>query len=268
MPAPLARRLLRASKLPLIAALAAALPGTAWGRKPAPLVPQTAAKPEIRVLAAGKTTNVFVLMGEKPILVDTGWGSGTGTVLKGLAEIGLKPTDLALIVCTHGHGDHAGGAAKLRELSGAKVVLGAGDVEMTESGHNRKPLHATLLGTLLKPITMRPFPAFTPDIAADGEIDLAPYGVEGRIVPTPGHTPGSLSVVLADGDAIVGDLVRGSLFAPHSPRRHYYHDDCAAAESHLQSLVDGGTTRLFVGHGGPLDAKAAAAHAAAHPCGK
>ncbi len=138
---------------------------------------------------------------------------------------------------------------------------------MVEAG--KETLHPTgLLGVLLRRTSERPFPPFTPDIAADAEIDLKPYGIEGRIVPMPGHTPGSLAVVLADGDAVVGDLVRGGILARHSPRRHFYQDDCAAAESHLAALVDGGTTRLFVGHFGPLAAKTAALHQAAHPCGE
>jgi glyoxylase-like metal-dependent hydrolase (beta-lactamase superfamily II) len=43
------------------------------------------------------------------------------------------------------------------------------------------------------------------DLVVREPLDLAPWGVAGRVVPMPGHTPGSLVVVLDDGRAFVGD---------------------------------------------------------------
>ncbi len=223
----------------------------------APLRPRSAATPEIRQLDVGGGTNAFVIMGARPILVDTGWGAKTDVLLRALARIAVAPRDLALIVLTHGHGDHAGGTARLRQLSGAKVVLQRGDVAMAEAGHNR-PLRPTgWLGRLLRAYSDKPFPPFTPDLVFDDELDLRPYGVDGKVVAAPGHTPGSSVVLLATGDAIVGDLARGELLRPHVAARHLFHDDCRAAEAHLAQLVDAGVQRFFVGHGGPLDRAAA-----------
>jgi hypothetical protein len=79
-----------------------------------------------------------------------------------------------------------------------------------------------------------------------------------------------LSVVLASGDALVGDMVSGGYLGgavrPEEPTRHYFHDDCRAAESHLAELVNGGTKRLFLGHGGPVDAAAALEKLTADAC--
>jgi len=223
-----------------------------------PLVPRTPEAPEVRQLDVGRGTNAFVVMGARPILVDTGWGDTSDELERALGRIGVAPRDLALIVLTHGHGDHAGGAARLRQLSGAKVVAHRGDLAMLEAGHNR-PLHPMgFLGRLLRSFSDKPFPPLHPDIVLDGELDLRPWGVAGKIVPVPGHTPGSVAVVLASGDAIVGDLLRGGTVRSHTPTRHLFHDDCRAAEAHIVPLVDAGARRLFVGHGGPLDGKTAA----------
>jgi glyoxylase-like metal-dependent hydrolase (beta-lactamase superfamily II) len=232
----------------------------------APLRPGSAAAPQIRQLDVGSGTNAFVVMGVRPILVDTGWGAETDVLLDELARISVAPRDLALIVLTHGHGDHAGGAARLHQLSGAPVLLQRGDVAMVQAGHNR-PLRPTgWLGRRLRGFSDKPFPPFTPDIVVDGEFDLRPYGVDGKILPAPGHTPGSSVVLLANGDAIVGDLVRGELVRTHTATRHFFHDDCPAAEAHVAALAQTGVRRFFVGHGGPLEARAAAARLGASPC--
>jgi glyoxylase-like metal-dependent hydrolase (beta-lactamase superfamily II) len=226
---------------------------------PEPLRPRTAAQPEVRPLDVGTGTHAYVVMGERPILVDTGWGARTDKVIAALHAISVEPRDLALIVLTHGHGDHAGGAARLRELSGAKVLLGAGDVEMTQTGRDR-PLKPTgFVGKLARGLSDKPFPAFLPDVAVSGDFDLRPFGVDGRVVPAPGHTPGSVVILLPRGEAIVGDLLRGSLIRTHAPERHFFHDDCRAAEAHIGELAQQGYRKLFVGHGGPVDAVAAAA---------
>jgi glyoxylase-like metal-dependent hydrolase (beta-lactamase superfamily II) len=251
---------MRALALACVAGLSAAC------AHPPPLTPRSPAAPEIRQLDVGGGTNAFVVMGARPILVDTGWGAKTDLVLRALERISVAPRDLALIVLTHGHGDHAGGAARLRALSGAKVLVQRADVAMLEAGHNR-PLKATgWLGRRLRGFSDKPFPPFSPDIIIDGEFDLRPYGVAGKVVPMPGHTPGSSVVVLPAGDVIVGDMLRGELLRPHVAARHFFHDDCRAAEAHLAPLLQAGARRLFVGHGGPLDAASATARLAASPC--
>jgi hydroxyacylglutathione hydrolase len=230
------------------------LAGGLWGcSHQTPLLQHTPSTPEIRQLEVGGGANAFVVMGARPILIDTGWGATPEKLERALAQIAVKPHDLALIVLTHGHGDHAGGAARIRELSGAKVLAGRGDLEMLQAGHNRPLKPMGFLGRLLRSYSDKPFPPLTPDILVDAEFDLRPFGVDGKVVPMAGHTPGSLVVVLASGDAIAGDMLRGGAIASHSPTRHLFHDDCRAAEAHLAPLVQAGSRRLFVGHGGPLD---------------
>jgi glyoxylase-like metal-dependent hydrolase (beta-lactamase superfamily II) len=48
-------------------------------------------------------------------------------------------------------------------------------------------------------------------------MDMKAFGVDGKVVCTPGHTAGSISVVLSTGEAIVGDLLMGGMFRSGQP---------------------------------------------------
>ena len=122
---------------------------------------------------------------------------------------------------------------------------------------------------LVRPFVPKTFPAVEPDLtlaAAPGRssLDLRPYGVRGTALLMPGHTEGSLVVVL-DGDgrreAIVGDLFRGGIMGgrvdPDAPHRHYFHDDAERAEAAVGALLARGVSRFYLGHGGPVSAGAA-----------
>ncbi len=211
-------------------------------------------------------SNAYVIQGARPILVDAGWPATTRKLERAIGSLGIDLHALALIVLTHGHADHAGGAPRLREASGAKVLAHRADVDMLQSGHNRPLKPMDFLARVIRPFVDKPFPPFTPDLVVEGELDLRPYGIDGKVVATPGHTPGSLTVVLATGDAFVGDMLRGGTVRSHTPTRHFYHDDCRAAEGHIDRLVQSGSTRLLVGHGGPIDGRAAQERFRADPC--
>ncbi|MBK8990056.1 MAG: hypothetical protein IPM39_29010 [Chloroflexi bacterium] len=102
----------------------------------------------------------------------------------------------------------------------------------------------------------RPFPAVTPDLLLDNAFDLNSFGVEGCILPTPGHTAGSIALLLADGTAVVGDVMMGgvmggALFGAR-PNYHYFAEDVTAVQSSIRSLLAAGVQTFYVGHGGPL----------------
>lgn len=90
---------------------------------------------------------------------------------------------------------------------------------------------------------------------------LDELGVAGVVLHTPGHTPGSISVVLDSGDAIVGDLLMGGYLGgailPTRPAFHYFAADLPGVMVSLDRVLAAASGRLFVGHGGPVPHAAA-----------
>src|SRR6185295_17997890 len=99
-----------------------------------------------------KFTNGYLIKSKRPILIDSGAPWDFGRLSYALKENGLKPEDLALVVLTHGHADHAGLGALLQKNYHVKIAAGAGDVKMLESGKNDELKSQYFSAHLIKPI--------------------------------------------------------------------------------------------------------------------
>lgn len=201
--------------------------------------------------------NAYLVRGERPILVDTGGPGGATDILTALAKHGVRPEAIALILLTHGHADHFGGAAELKRLTGAPVAVHALDAPTLRTGRNPHLTATRLRASLLKPFLPNAAPPVEPDILLHGGMSLAPWGVRATVIETPGHTAGSVTVALAGGEAIVGDVLMGGhlggTFRPGVPRYHYFAEDLGQVRASIAAILGLRPTRLFVGHGGPLD---------------
>ena len=217
---------------------------------------------EVRLLRL-RWSNAYLLLGERPVLVDAGSPGDETPILAALAAAGRGPHDLAVIVLTHGHADHAGAAAALRAATGAPVLLGDGDTAMAAAGRNLPLVPTGLEARLVAPFVPQAFPAVVPDVVVAEPVDLAPYGIPATLRPLGGHTRGSAIVELPSGDVIVGDLRRGGRLGgrlhARVPMTHYYEEEPAAVTAVVDRVLDGGARRLLVGHGGPLAAADVAA---------
>ncbi|MDD3180578.1 MAG: MBL fold metallo-hydrolase [Opitutaceae bacterium] len=179
-------------------------------------------------------SNCYLVIGERPLLVDTGAPGDLRRILRALSAHQIEPGRLSLILLTHGHSDHAGCTAELKRRSQAPVALHAADVPLAQAGRNGVLAPTSPLARLARPFVDEPFEPFVPDLAFHDGFDLAPYGVRGRVLATPGHTPGSASVVLASGEALIGDVLRGSLVVPNAARQHFF---CGDPELNLNSIA-------------------------------
>lgn len=224
----------------------------------------------IPILPFGMVNAHLIRGAQGCVLVDAGLPGSEGKIGKVLAREGLTFRDIRLIVITHAHVDHAGSAARLRELSGAPIVAHEGDLP-----HLRRELPMTFCATgwfgrlfLRTRLMYQPYVGFTPDLLLSGraELDLASYGVQGTVRHAAGHTAGSIAVELGSGDALVGDLIAsgillGGLARTGHAKRPPFEDDPATTAQALLNLADAGAQRYYMGHGGPLEAHEVRRHA-------
>ncbi len=200
-------------------------------------------------------TSAYVIQGPVPILIDTGMVGQQGMLRLKLRRVGVELSDLALIVVTHAHSDHAGCLAWLRESTDAAIACSAEAMDDLKSGRSACMRPRTIVGRAVLPLLARvaKYPAIQGDVAVGDLMTLAPFGIDGVIVRTPGHTRGCLSVVLHE-EAIVGDLVSGKFAQPLTPSVPALLEDRDAWAGSVQSLLDRGVRRFHVAHGGPFDA--------------
>jgi len=174
-----------------------------------------------RVLAG--RSNVFLFSkGDKNILVDTSPASRWKKLDRRLKGLGVDR--LEALILTHTHYDHAGNAARLQDKYKTKVIVHRSEGSFLARGEAIVPKGTNFLGRLLIDHLGRKLaprlhcPPCPPDILVDDVLPLAGFGFNARIVHTPGHSPGSQSVVVDDEIAIVGDAMFGvfpdSVFPP------------------------------------------------------
>lgn len=202
-------------------------------------------------------SNAFIVRGQRAILVDTGSAGEVAAIEAALRAEGLALADLSLILHTHVHADHVGSTADLLQLAPVPTAFHRLDSELMARGENGMLRGVGLRGRIMARVFNHgTFNRFQPDLFVEDGMRLDSFGIAGQIVHTPGHTPGSISLLLDSGEAIVGDLLMGGYLGgairPQVPNDHYFSDDFAATKRSLARILGFKLQTLYVGHGGPL----------------
>lgn len=162
------------------------------------------------------SANTILLRGEKPLLVDTGFGSDVAELERWLSAQGVAPADLAKIVNTHHHTDHVGGNHVLQRTYGLPIAAEASEAQAV----NRRDPAACLAHWLAQPIE-----AFqVTQLLKDGDV-LSTGDEDWQVQHTPGHSAGHIALyqperrVALTGDALLlGDVgwLNYPLFGPQA----------------------------------------------------
>lgn len=182
----------------------------------------------IRVLPG--RSNVFLLTnGEKNILIDTSISYLWGKLQRRLELLNIETIDY--LVLTHSHFDHAANASRIKEKYKSTVVIHMNDAQLLSKGETVIPKGTVLFTTLLVntlsrfiPKSLIKYTPCEPDLLIDSDYCLKTIGFNAYLTHTPGHTKGSLSLIVDDEIAIVGDTLFGvfrwSVYPPYADDRN------------------------------------------------
>jgi glyoxylase-like metal-dependent hydrolase (beta-lactamase superfamily II) len=156
---------------------------------------------QIDTMALGQagTVAVYVIKGPKVTMVDCGYASSYETVLQGLLEMGINPSDVRYVIPTHVHLDHAGAAGfLLKSMPNAKLFAHEKAVPHLIDPSRLIQSSTSIFGDFIMQAYGLPQPIDGNRITAVGEemhLDLGD-GLGATIVQTPGHAPHQVSILL------------------------------------------------------------------------
>lgn len=203
-------------------------------------------------------TNCYIIKGEAGyILVDCGRQMQASRFMRQIKARGISPSDVALIIITHAHFDHVGSLAAIKQHCSCPVMAHPREAELLEKGQVVIPPGTNRLGSMVSWLGSHNkwclgFKPSKVELRVDAELDLSPYGAAGRVIPTPGHTPGSLSILLDDGRAMVGDLAMNFTRKTNYP---IFAEQPQQIWESWQLLLDRGATRFYPAHGKSIPAE-------------
>jgi glyoxylase-like metal-dependent hydrolase (beta-lactamase superfamily II) len=181
---------------------------------------------------------VYALDGQGEVaLVDTGVGKSVGRILSNLEEVGLGGKPLGTVILTHCHVDHIGGVRGILQRARPRVVCHRGDLEAIETGEPGKTA-SSWYGIRLSRVKV--------DMVLEGEEEKVQVGSADLLcIHTPGHTPGSISILWErpQGRVLFGQDI-------HGPFMEEFGSDLAQWASSMRKLLALKADVLCEGHFG------------------
>ncbi len=204
------------------------------------------------------------------LLIDTDYARYLPLFETKLAGLGIATSDIKYLLLTHHHDDHAGFAAELARSAECRVIAHRDAVRPLQRGQSegtcnfvnrRSRIALTLYGLVHREYSFPPLTLTERDIVIAGDDDglLKGIGVDGVILHTPGHTRDSISVLLSDGSAFVGDAAMNFLWWTGIGHRPIVVEDIDTAYASWRKLRERGPRIIYPSHGKPFPATELAA---------
>ncbi len=218
-------------------------------------------------------TNCYLIeIGNKYLLIDTGYEDDWGLFCKRLKAVGVGLSEISHIMLTHHHDDHCGLLNRvLEENPDIQIIMSYRARDYLLAGKNHHPdsggyvnKRINLLFSLIQIFDKRwrthPFPPYQSremDILIKGETYFKEIGIglNGRIIETPGHSLDSISVMFDDGDCVVGDAAANLLQFAGTKYCVIIIEDLEAYYKSWRKLISEGARQIFPAHGKPFPAE-------------
>ena len=137
-------------------------------------------------------------------VVDTGMPRNGNLIINYVKRIGKNPSDLKIIILTHGDIDHVGSVAELKKMTSAKIAIHENDAAILSAEAKFKSVRGPL-GLLFKlAAPLMGFHPVVPDIILKDNMDIAGF----KVILTQGHTKGSICLYQPEKTIFVGDALK------------------------------------------------------------
>lgn len=170
-------------------------------------------------------SNSYLIKGNKGfILIDAGTQNKKENIKLALKRIKANLSDINLIIITHVHYDHVGSLYQIKKESNASVLVHTSEQVDLANGFTYFPKGTQPFSKAISNIankffiSEKQFQPIKADIIIDDSFKLNTYGIEGEVIHTPGHTRGSICIILEGKYCFTGDtmfnLLPGSVYPP------------------------------------------------------
>ncbi|HIJ07972.1 TPA: MBL fold metallo-hydrolase [Candidatus Bathyarchaeota archaeon] len=208
------------------------------------------------------TNSYLVKLPNGYLLVDTGYQNRYEQFLEELKATRIELHEITYLMLTHHHEDHAGFARKLLLNSKAKLVIHENALPfLAEGTHENRGEHwnpwvhqlitpfSRILSHKYPPLKIRKDDII---LQNDNPMKISDLGLNGKIVYTPGHSSDSISLVLQDGKAIVGDAAMNLLNLGETRYRPFFIQDIDDVFGSWKKLIEFEVRTIYPSHGRPF----------------
>lgn len=203
---------------------------------------------EIHRIAGGNVNCYIVAHKDKAILIDTGRKKLREKVLKKCKDLHVN-----LIVLTHGHMDHCQNAAYLARTLNIPIAMSKKDRNLIPDNRKQSLSAKTFLGKIVLSVSLSSFEkdtleTFEPEIYLENGDDLSKYGIDAKVVELPGHTKGSIGLMVENDKLFVGDALMNMVY----PSVSLLYTDEQEMRSTANAIGESGEKTIYFGHGKPI----------------
>lgn len=221
---------------------------------------------KVKCLKVGFTNCFFIPCDGGYMQIDVSYPNHFKKYLKGLEKIGIDISEIKYLLLTHHHDDHVGFAAEMVENCGAKIIVHEKALEPLARGaaaEDSYPLNGCVkvimgLFSIFHKFVFPPVIPSPEDIIVKGDDSevLRKIGIDADILYTPGHTDGSISVLMPDDEgskiAFVGDVAMDLFNFCGCKHRPIFVKDIEQVYQSWDRLRESGVKTVYPAHGDPF----------------
>jgi len=204
-------------------------------------------------MLSGRSNSYLISTPDFNILVDTGKSSAYKKLLSRISLLKLKTNHIDFLILTHTHFDHCQNAAAIKEKYQCKIMLSEKEYKFIRQGFTPLPEGTNLFTKIISEIGNHilwkscSYKPFAGDVLIKDSFDFKKLSSDIRIIKTEGHSSGSISIIVDNEIAIVGDAMfgvfRNSVFPPFA-------DNPNELIKSWSILLNTDCERFLPGHGG------------------